>query len=335
MSRRRLLDRLDSSERQALSDRGVPETVSPMLAKLTHEPFSDPDWIYERKYDGERAVAIRDGGAVRLATRNGKDITDTYPELAEALAKRGPERFVADGEVVAFDGAVTSFARLQGRMQIDDPAEARASGIAVFFYLFDLIQLDGRGLEDLPLRRRKSLLRAAIDWADPIRFSTHRNRDGEAWLRIACEKGWEGLIAKNARSGYVHGRSAEWKKFKCSRGQELVIGGYTPPQGERRHFGALLVGWYDGDGLRYAGKVGTGFDEATLDRLHRRMDERRRATSPFADPVDADDATFVTPDLVGEFAFTEWTAEGKLRHPRFLGLRRDKDARDVTREAAA
>jgi len=327
-----LLDRLDDDARAALVERTVPKFVSPMLAKLTHDPFSEPDWIYERKYDGERALAFRDGGSVRLMTRNEKDITSTYPELAEALERIGPDRFVADGEVVAFDGSVTSFAWLQGRMQIKDPDEARASGIAVHFYLFDLIQLGRLGLEKLPLRTRKSLLRDAFDWDAPIRFSAHRNGGGEAYLQEACEKGWEGLIAKDAGSTYKHSRSSDWLKFKCARGQELVIGGFTAPRGARSRFGALLVGWYDGNALRYAGRVGTGYDEETLDRLYGLMKPKRRKTSPFADPVDEKEVTWVSPELVAEFGFTEWTGDGKLRHPRFLGLRRDKDPKDVTRE---
>jgi DNA ligase D-like protein (predicted ligase) len=267
-------------------------------------------------------------------TRNRNVVNDTYPELAEALADQPAQDFVADGEVVAFEGDVTSFSRLQGRMQIRDPEKARQSGITVYLYLFDLLHLDGHDLTGLPLRRRKSLLRSALRFDDPVRFTPHRNAEGEAFFAEACDKGWEGLIAKDARATYTHGRSRDWLKFKCGRGQELVIGGFTEPKGERIGFGALLLGYYDDGKLRYAGKVGTGFDDDFLREFRKRLDTRRRDTPPFADEVD-EDATWVRPDLVAEIGFTEWTGSGKLRHPRFLGLRRDKAAKDVTREEAA
>lgn len=310
-----------------------PDWMAPMLAVLTDERFSDPGWVFERKLDGERVLAFRDGDRLRLLTRNRKDATDTYPELAEALAAQPVGEFVADGEVVAFDGDVTSFSRLQGRMQIADPDEARDSGIAVFYYLFDLLRLDGRDLTGLPLRRRKSALRRALRFDDPLRYTPHRNEDGEAFFDEACAKGWEGVIAKDAQARYGHGRSRAWLKFKCGNGQELVIGGFTEPRGARAGFGALLVGYYEDGRLRYAGKVGTGFDDAFLRDFRRTLDARRRDSSPFADPVD-EAACWVRPDLVAEIGFTEWTQAGKLRHPRFLGLRRDKPAEDVTREGA-
>jgi len=311
-----------------------PDWMAPMLAVLTDERFSHPDWIFERKLDGERVLAFRDGDRLRLMTRNRNLVNDTYPELAEALADQPAQDFVADGEVVAFEGDVTSFSRLQGRMQIRDAVKARQSGIAVYLYLFDLLHFDGHDLTGLPLRKRKSLLRSALRFDDPVRFTPHRNAEGEAFFAEACDKGWEGLIAKDARATYSQSRSRHWLKFKCGHGQELVIGGFTEPQGERIGFGALLLGYYDNEKLRYAGKVGTGFDDDFLRSFRERLDTRRRETSPFDDTVD-EDATWVRPDLVAEIGFTEWTGGGKLRHPRFLGLRRDKDARDVTREEAA
>jgi DNA ligase D-like protein (predicted ligase) len=318
---------------RGLPESPPPEWCPPMLAVLTDDRFSDPDWIYERKLDGERVLVFRDGDRVRLMTRNRHDVTRTWPELAEALARQPAGAFVADGEVVAFDGPVTSFSRLQGRMQIADPARARATGIAVYLYLFDLLHLDGRDLTGLPLRRRKSLLKRALQFRDPLRYTPHRNADGEACFEDACEKGWEGLIAKDATAPYTHGRSRNWMKFKCANGQELVIGGFTEPQGNRPGFGALLLGYYEDGALRYAGKVGTGFDDAFLTGFRETLDDRRRDTSPFADAVD-EDALWVRPDLVAEIGFTEWTTAGKLRHPRFLGLRRDKPADQVTREGA-
>jgi DNA ligase D-like protein (predicted ligase) len=316
---------------EGLPESPPPEWCPPMLAVLTDDRFSDPDWLYERKLDGERVLVFRDGDRVRLMTRNRHDVTDTWPELAEALGRQLAQEFVADGEVVAFDSTVTSFSRLQGRMQITDPDRARQSGIAVYLYLFDLLHLEGHDLTGLPLRRRKALLKRALRFENPVRYTQHRNKDGEAWFEEACEKGWEGLIAKDATAPYTHGRSRAWLKFKCANGQELVIGGFTEPKGKRPGFGALLLGYYDDGALRYAGKVGTGFDDAFLTSFRETLDDRRRDSSPFADEVD-EDALWVTPDLVAEIGFTEWTTAGKLRHPRFLGLRRDKPADQVTRE---
>lgn len=310
-----------------------PDWLSPMLAVLTDDRFSDPDWIYERKLDGERVLIFREGDRIRLMTRNRNCVSETYPELVEALSGQPAADFIADGEVVTFDGNVSSFSRLQGRMQIKDADRARASDIPVYLYLFDLMHLDGRDLTGLPLRQRKRLLHDALSFDDPLRYTVHRNEEGEAYFEEACGKGWEGIIAKDAEAVYVHGRSRKWLKFKCARGQELVIGGFTEPKGDRRGFGALLLGYYDGDALRYAGKVGTGFDEAFLTKFRDRLDRRARETSPFDDPVE-EDARWVTPDLVAEIGFTEWTDAGRLRHPRFLGLRRDKAARDVVREEA-
>jgi len=314
-----------------LPQQNHPDWIEPMLAVLTDDRFSDPDWIYERKLDGERVLVFRDQDRVRLMTRNGNEVSDTYPELVEALADQPAQDFVADGEVVAFEGAVSSFSRLQKRMQIKDRDKARASNVAVYLYIFDLMHLKGRDLTGLPQRERKSILSQAISFEDPVRYTAHRNEQGEAYLDEACKKGWEGVIAKDAEASYVQGRSRNWLKFKCAAGQELVIGGFTQPSGERSGFGALLLGYFEDGKLRYAGKVGTGFDTDFLNRFRQTLDERRRETSPFDDAID-EDACWVTADLVAEIGFTEWTDDGRLRHPRFLGLRRDKPAKDVRRE---
>lgn len=327
------LESLDADERGRVKKVAQPAWTAPMLATLSHDHFSDPEWLFERKLDGERALVFGEGGRVRLVTRNEQPINDTYPELVEALAAQPAQRFVADGEIVAFKGNVTSFARLQSRLQIKDRAEARRSDVAVYLYLFDLLHLDGYVLEALPLRRRKSVLQSAFDFADPIRFTPHRNTDGRAYLEEACARGWEGLVAKRAAGRYRHGRSRDWLKFKCRRGQELVIGGFTEPRGSRKGFGALLVGYYADGKLRYAGKVGTGFDDAELERLRARMDQLAQSERPFADAVGEKAVTWIRPELVAELGFTEWTRAGKLRHPRYLGLRRDKAAGEVRREA--
>jgi bifunctional non-homologous end joining protein LigD len=298
-----------------------------MKAVLTDERFSDPDWLYERKLDGIRCVAIRDGGAVRLLSRNDLSLNGRFPTIATALEGQPCKRFAIDGEVVAFSGSQTRFAKL---------ADVRSGRAKAFFYVFDITWLDGDDLRPLPLRERKRLLRDSITFADPIRFTAHRNGNGVEFFEEACRKGWEGLIAKRADSPYATKRSRDWLKFKCEHGQEMVIGGFTAPRRSREEFGALLLGYYrDGD-LIYAGKVGTGFDRAMLRELGAEMRKRERPTRPFA----GDDkipgvrgATWVEPELVAQIGFTEWTSDGRLRHPRFLGMRDDKAARDVVREA--
>jgi bifunctional non-homologous end joining protein LigD len=307
--------------------------TAPMLATLTDTYFSDPDWIFERKLDGERVLADRHGGTVTLRGRSGRILDGTYPELVDAFAAQDRSDFLVDGEVVAFDGRRTSFERLQQRIGITVATTARASRVPVFFYAFDLLRLDGHDITRQPLRERKALLRDAFAYGGPLRYTTHRNEHGESFLDQACRWGWEGLIAKRADAPYVHGRSADWLKFKCTVEQEFVVGGFTDPAGSRTGFGALLVGYYDEADLRYAGKVGTGYDTATLTALRTRLDGLVRATQPFAGPpVRERGAHWIRPDLVAQVGFTEWTRDGKLRHPRFLGLRRDKRPRDVIRE---
>jgi bifunctional non-homologous end joining protein LigD len=307
----------------ALPETPAPKTAQAMKAVLTDERFSDPAWIYERKLDGVRCIAVRDGARVTLLSRNDLSMNGRYPEIAEALEAESCDSFAVDGEVVAFDGAQTSFARLARRGQ---------ERVPVFLYLFDVLWLEGRDVRGLPLTDRKRLLRDRLERHGGVRLTPHRVRDGEAFYAEACRKGWEGLIAKRADSIYSASRSKDWLKFKCEKGQELVIGGFTPPKGSRIDFGALLVGHYDGGDLRYAGKVGTGFDDATLRELGARLRERRRDDPPFADAPALRDATWVEPELVAQIGFTEWTTAGRLRHPRFLGLRFDKPAAKVVRE---
>jgi bifunctional non-homologous end joining protein LigD len=307
--------------------------VPPMLATLTADHFSDPKWIFERKLDGVRAVVVRDEQGTALYSRTERAMTRTYPELVEALGRGSA--LVADGEIVAFDGAQTSFSKLQARLGLTDPERARATGVAVFLYLFDVMVVEGCDVTRLPLRTRKKLLRRAVRFEDPIRLSTHRNTEGEAFLEQACARGWEGLIAKREDAVYRPGkRSDAWLKFKCVREQELVVGGWTDPAGSRQGFGALLVGVYDGERLVYAGKVGTGFDERLLRSLRERFDGLAVAASPFTGAVREKGVHWLRPELVAQIGFTEWTRDGRLRHPRYLGLRDDKDPHDVVREEA-
>ena len=325
-------DILDQDQRAALED-ASPRFVEPMKATLTDERFSDPDWIFEAKLDGVRAVGIRDGDDVQIISRNERNMNASYPELVEALGSVGPDRLVVDGEIVAFEDGRTSFQKLQGRMNIQDPERARRTGIRVYWYLFDVMNLGGNDTMALPLRTRKELLRRGIGFEDPLRFSTHRTENGLEFYREACRQGWEGLIAKRATGVYKPGsRSRDWLKFKCVNQQEFVIGGFTDPRGSRVGFGALLLGYQDDGSFRYAGKVGTGWDDQQLRQLRDRLDRIERQTSPFDEDVPEKDPHWVTPELVCEIGFSEWTSDDRLRHPRFLGMRTDKDAQDVVRE---
>jgi bifunctional non-homologous end joining protein LigD len=318
----------------------MPAWIPPMLATLTDQLPTERKWVYEPKLDGVRALIYVSRGTVRIYSRNRKLLNDAYPELVEALSEAVRGDAVLDGEIVAFDPArgITSFARLQQRMQLRDPVRARRSQVAVHLYLFDCLYYEGINLTGLPLPERKSVLKDIVRYADPIRFTPFRATGATAMLRKACAQGEEGIIAKRSDSRYLSARSADWLKIKCLRRQELVIGGYTAPQGSRERLGALLVGYYDpsqgsGQALRYAGKVGTGYDRRTLELLHERLAPLHRVTSPFSEgPVPRGDIQWVTPKLVAEIGFSEWTSAGLLRHPRFLGLREDKSAREVRRE---
>ncbi len=324
--------RLSADDRDALRRADVPAWTDPMLAVLVDEAFSSRDWVFERKLDGERCLAFRDGDEVRLRSRNQRDLNGTYPELVEALRAQEATRFVVDGEVVAFDGELTSFQRLQQRIGIQDPDEARASGVAVRYYLFDLLHLSGRDTTALPLRTRKALLKRALRFDDPLRFTPHWNEEGERRFEEACRRGREGLIAKRAAAPYRHARSRDWRKFTCGNRQEFVVGGWTEPQGSRVGIGALQLGTWDGDDLRYHGKVGTGFDEERARELRERLRDLATQEAPFAAPPPDDGTHWVRPELVVEVAFREWTRAGRLRHPSFLGVREDKPAREVVRE---
>lgn len=306
--------------------------IAPMLATLTDQPFSHPDWLYERKLDGYRCLAYRIDGQVHLYSRNRHLLDVVFPELVDAFTAQPGQDFVVDGEIVAFAGPQTSFARLQQRAQLSDPEQVRRSRIAVFYYAFDLLRWEGEFITHLPLRTRKQLLRQCLRFGDPIRYTPHRNGAGAAYFELACRRGWEGVIAKRADAPYEQRRSKQWLKFKCAQGQEFVIGGYTDPQGSRIGLGALLLGYYQQGQLHYAGRVGTGFDKALLRRLRQELSSIEQAHSPFVDHRIEPHVHWVRPERIAQVAFTEWTRDGRLRHPRFLGLRDDKPVQSVTRE---
>jgi bifunctional non-homologous end joining protein LigD len=304
-----------------------------MLATLTDGRDFGEDWLLERKFDGERCVARKDGGGVRLQSRTAKDLTGTYPEVRSAVARQRHREFVLDGEVVAFDGEQTSFSRLQQRLGVTDPSAERVAANPVVYCVFDLLELDGDDLRDLPLLERRARLIDAIGPSEVLLLSEAWREDSQKRFARACRAGWEGLIAKRAAAPYVAGRSRDWLKLKCVWEQEFVIGGYTDPAGSRTDFGALLVGYYEDGRLRYAGKVGTGYTAATLRELGARLRKLQTPESPFVDARPIPNGTHWTrPELVAQIGFAEWTNDGRLRQPRFLGLRDDKRPAEVVRE---
>lgn len=304
--------------------------LPPMLAQPLRLPrearlLRSGGWVYQRKLDGLRCIAVRNGGDVRLWSRNHQPFTERFAQVAASLASLPAESFTLDGELVAFEGDRTSFALLQ----------RPRPGTAPVYCAFDVLHLLGRDTTGLPFNDRARLLAQALAGSGPgVRAVEVLEGDGEALLERACRSGWEGLVAKRAGSPYLPGRrSADWRKLKCSACQELVVGGWTDPSGTRKGLGAILVGYYDDGGrLRYAGKVGTGFDERELEDLRRRLGGLATASSPFEDQVPVKGVHWARPELVAAVELSEWTPEGRLRHPRYVGLRPDRAAAAVRRE---
>lgn len=306
-----------------------------MLATLTDRRDFGDDWFLERKFDGERCVATKRDGQVRLESRTAKDLTGTYPEVSAAVGGQRAAGLVLDGEVVAFDGDQTSFGRLQQRLGVARPPAELVERFPVVYCVFDLLELDGEELTAHPLSERRERLAKAIREKPALQLSEAWRGDSERRFGEACRAGWEGLIAKRADAPYARGRSRDWLKLKCVWEQELVIGGFTEPAGSRTDFGALLVGYYEDGRLRYAGKVGTGYNAKTLRELGAALRKLELPESPFADARRIPRGTHWTrPELVAQIGFAEWTSDGRLRQPRFLGLRDDKAPEDVVRETA-
>ena len=296
-----------------------------MLATLSKDVVAGPEWVFEEKYDGIRAVAERRADRVRLWSRTGQDLTAGFAPVVDALRALPDGDLVLDGELVVFDGAgVSRFQLLQRR--------GVGPRLVVTYVVFDVLRADGRDLTRRPLEERRARLLALLPRkAGPLMPSRQLRANGERALLTAREKGWEGVIAKERGSVYEPGlRSRAWRKVKVRGESEFVIGGYTPPEGARAEFGALLVGMFDADGLRFVGKVGTGYTAETLRDLGARLRRIKTARSPF-DPVPRiRDVTWTKPELVAQIAYQEWTSDGKLRQPAFLGLRTDKKPREVT-----
>jgi DNA ligase D-like protein (predicted ligase) len=328
------LDLLSSSEKKLIHKKTMPSFIKPMLATLTDERFSDPDWIFERKLDGERCLLFKKGKTITLKSRNDKILNHSYPEIVAALHKLDLPDCILDGEIVALNKKITSFSLLSQRFGVTD-IKPGASKIPLYYYIFDIIYCEGYMLTHLPLLTRKKILKSILSKNKTIRYVTHKKKYGEIYFKQACKNKWEGLIAKKSDGTYVSKRSPNWLKFKCSNEQELVIGGYTSPGGSRLNFGALLLGYYENGKLHYAGKVGTGFNEEILHDLGAQLKKLETKKNPFINfDVSMKDVHWVKPVLVCEVQFTEWTSGNKLRHPSYLGLRRDKNAKEVRQEKA-
>jgi bifunctional non-homologous end joining protein LigD len=286
-----------------------PEWLEPMAATLTQERFTGPEWIFERKLDGIRLIAFKQGQEIRLLSRNRLPQNGHYPALVHAVENLPVNDVILDGEATGVWGK---------------PGH-------VAYHVFDILWLDGRDVTSLPLEARRTLL-SELPLHSPL-MRVPALDDPKPWER-ACSEGWEGVVAKRRDSPYEHRRSPHWLKMKCEASQELVVGGFTDPQGARVGLGALLVGYFDGDDLVFAGKLGTGFDTRLLLDLRAKLDALEIAKTPFTRAVGLPRlrAHWVRPEIVVQVAFIEWTVNGKLRHPRLLGVRTDKSAREVVRE---
>jgi len=309
----------------------MPEFVSPQLATLEDKPPAGDEWLHELKFDGYRMLCHLNPGGVRFWSRNKKDWTNKFPHLGKAIKEFPASTAILDGEVVAVDS--------KGRASFQKLQQAMKTGDAGFiFHVFDLIYLDGFNLTRTPLRSRKSLLESlfeSVPAKSPLRYSDHVEGDGAKFFKQACSYGIEGIVSKLAESAYESTRTRTWVKVKCIKRQEFVIAGFTLSDKDFPGFGALILGVYDKGKLIYAGRAGTGFTIKQRLELRKKLDQMVRPTSPFAEkPKDPrlKRAVWVTPKLVGEVAFTEWTDDGSVRHPSFQGLREDKKAQDVVRE---
>jgi bifunctional non-homologous end joining protein LigD len=321
------------------SREAAPDDLQPMLATLVTEAPTGAGWAWELKWDGIRALGHVDGGRLRLLSRNGNDVTRRYPELRALGGELGARDAVLDGEIVAFDAnGRPDFQRLQRRMHVESESAIRrlVTDVPVVYVLFDVLWLDGHPTMPLPYADRRELLQGlglvGASWQTP----PHEVGDGAATIDVSKRFGLEGVVAKRVDSPYRAGkRTREWLKLKNELSQEFVVGGWTRGEGRRAGgIGALLIGYYADDGvLHYAGKVGTGFTDAELERLESLFEPLRRDTSPFGSGRAPRDAVWIEPEVVAQVRFSEWTAGGAARHPAYLGTRDDKPARDVVRES--
>jgi len=308
----------------------MPEVIHPMLATLVDDPFSNPEWIFETKWDGFRSVCFVSHGKARFVSRNQIDMTPQYPELAQLAKQVDAKEAILDGEIVALDeNGMPRFHFLQPRVGRKSGLGALRGHGHIVYYVFDLLYLDGYELTSCPLVERKEVLRTILKPADFVRVSEHIEGEGEAFFKEIEKFHLEGMMAKRADSPYVPKRSRGWLKVKTVQRSEVVIGGYTQPRGSRSHFGALVVGLYRGSDLHYVAHVGGGFNQRSLAEIYKLMQPLKTKNSPFVDaPKTNEPVQWIKPKLVGDVKFSEWTADYRLRHPVFIGLREDKKPED-------
>jgi len=321
----------------------MPDVIRPMLATSIERPFDNPDWLFEIKWDGYRAVAFVQKGATRLVSRNQNDLTKEFPELQDLATYLRVETAVLDGEVVALDDlGRPSFSLMQQRTGLRGPHKrsSRRTDLPILYYVFDLLYVDGYDLRRVSLEERKKVLETLVIPSETMRYSDHYPGQGIALFEVAKQKGLEGILAKRRASCYEERRGREWLKIKITQTVDCVVGGYIDPEGSRQYFGSLILGLYDKKGrLIYVGNAGTGFTQSTLKDVWEIMHQREIKTSPFHGPVDLKKTHWIRPELVAEIKFTEWThetADGglKLRAPVYMGLRKDKDPKECTFEQA-
>jgi bifunctional non-homologous end joining protein LigD len=304
----------------------MPNVIHPMLATLVDEPFSNPEWIFETKWDGFRSICFLRKGKARLFSRNQLEMTPQYPELANIGKQFDVEEAIVDGEIVALDqDGRPRFQLLQPRVGRKSGIEALRGKGQIVYYVFDLLYCDGYDLMSCALLERKGLLERILRPASSVRLSEHIEAEGKRFFREIKKFRLEGMIAKRAASPYLQKRSSDWLKVKTVQRSEVVIGGYTQPRRSRLHFGALVVGLYRGDELHYVGHTGGGFNQKTLAQVYKLLQPLKTGQSPFVlTPKTNEPVQWVKPKLVAEVKFSEWTADDRMRHPIFIGLREDK-----------
>jgi bifunctional non-homologous end joining protein LigD len=323
--------------------RPMPTAIHPMLATSINEPFDGPDWLFEIKWDGYRAIAFIDNSKLRLISRNQNELTQRYPELKDLPNSVKAKTAILDGEVVALDDqGRASFSLMQQRTGFRPGGRRGATNadVPVLYYAFDLLYLDGYDWRKVPLEERKKKLATLLITGDSVRYSDHYEKKGKALFEMARAKGLEGILAKKRDSIYQERRSTEWLKIKITHRLEAVIGGYTEPEGSRAHFGSIVLGLYDSQGrLIHVGQAGSGFDQKSLEEVWKQLKKRETKKNPFYGEVEALRKVYwVKPELVAEIEYAEWTdgastgSGPKLRAPVFLGLRDDKDPQDCVLE---
>jgi bifunctional non-homologous end joining protein LigD len=328
---------LTPQELEGTRKMALPEKTGLMLATTVDRPFSDPNWLFEIKWDGVRTLARIENGAIKLTSRNGIDVTKQYPELAEMPKAFSAREAILDGEIVALDEKGHSgFARLQQRMHVRAPAPTLVTQVPATYYVFDLLYCDGYDLRQVPLLQRKEFLRRLLHPADHVRFSDHQLEQGKELYELAGANGLEGIIGKRVDSLYGEGRSNSWVKIKQTTTIDAVIGGWTEPRSPGLRLGALLLGLYQGKKLRFIGHVGTGFDAKSQEAIGKMLKERETTACTFDKvPETNEPEHWARPELVARVKYSEWTPEKRLRHPVFLGLRNDAQAEELRWETEA